>query len=436
MERIAMSQEERDWLHWLKQVRDGMVTQRQAAECMKVTDRWVRELLRRYERIGDLVVVHGLRGRSSNRRIAENIRHKAVRVLRQPDWHDFGPTFASEQLAQRHQILASKETVRAWMMAEGLWRSHPRAVRDVHEWRPRRSAFGELVQWDTSDHDWLEGRGEPVRYLVRMIDDATSRSWGRFVRHDSTRENMGVLWEYLERNGRMVDVYTDHDSMFAVTRRPKETEEEWRAADRLTQLGRALRELGIGWIGAFSPQAKGRVERSFGTDQDRLVKLLRLAKVKSMTGANEFLEKEYWPEWNERFARSLQGVPDLHRPLTPQIDLASTLSHVESRVINNDYTISFAGRRYQIARQDVRAGMKRQNLRVELRLDGTLQARYEGRYVDIAECGPKAPAPPAPPRKPPRRNHNAGGRSCWMEGFWERPAPPIWLAIEESNGRA
>lgn len=436
MERIAMSQEERDWLHWLKQVRDGVVAQRQAAECMKVTDRWVRELLRRSERMGDLVVVHGLRGRSSNRRIAEEIRQKAVRVLRQPDWHDFGPTFASEQLAKRHQILVSKETVRAWMMAEGLWQSHPRAVREVHEWRPRRSAFGELVQWDTSDHDWLEGRGEPVRYLVRMIDDATSRSWGRFVRHDSTRENMGVLWEYLERNGRMVDVYTDHDSMFAVTRRPKETDEEWRAADRLTQLGRALRELGIGWIGAFSPQAKGRVERSFGTDQDRLVKLLRLARVKSMTGANEFLEKEYWPEWNERFARSLQGVTDLHRPLTPHIDLASTLSHVESRVINNDYTISFAGRRYQIARQDVRAGMKRQSLRVELRLDGTLQARYEGRYVDIAECGPKAPAPPAPPRKPPRRDHNAGGRSCWMEGFWERPAPPIWLAIEESNGRA
>ncbi len=292
------------------------------------------------------------------------------------------------------------------------------------------------MQWDTSDHDWLEGRGEPVRYLVRMIDDATSRSWGRFVGHDSTRENMGVLWEYLERNGRMVDVYTDHHSMFAVARRPKETEEQWRAADRLTQLGRALRELGIGWIGALSPQAKGRVERSFGTDQDRLVKLLRLAKVKTMSGGNEFLEKEYWPEWNERFARPLKGMTDLHRPLTADIDLASTLSHVESRVISNDYTVSFAGRRFQIAPQDVRAGTKRQSLRVELRLDGTLKGRYEGRCVDLAECGSKAPALPAPAREPPRKDHNAGGRSGWMEGFWERPAPPIWQAIEESYGHA
>jgi hypothetical protein len=230
MERIAMSREERDWLHWPKQVRDGVVTQRQAAECVKATDRWVRELLRRSERMGDLVVVHGLRGRSSNRRIAEKIRQKAVRVLRQPDWRDFGPTFASEQLAKRRQLLVSEETVRA--------------VRDVHERRPRRSAFGEPVQWDTSDHDWLEGRGEPVRYLVRTIDDATSRSWGRSVRHDSTRENMGVLWEYLERNGHMVDVHTDHDSMFAVTRRPTETEEQWRAADRLTQLGPGRKHTG------------------------------------------------------------------------------------------------------------------------------------------------------------------------------------------------
>jgi hypothetical protein len=108
-----------------------------------------------------------------------------------------------------------------------------------------------LVQWDTSEHDWLEGRG-PVRYLVRMIDDATSWSWGRFVERDATPQNMGVLWEYLERNGRMVDVYTDRDSMFAVPPRPGENPDP----DRLTQLGRALRELGIGSILAQSPQAK------------------------------------------------------------------------------------------------------------------------------------------------------------------------------------
>lgn len=435
MELITMNQQERDWLHWLKQVRDGVMTQRQAAERMKVSDRWVRELLRRYGQLGDRVVIHGLRGQASNRRIAEQIRQEAIEVLRQPDWHDFGPTFASEQLAKRHQIVVSKETLRQWMIAEGLWRNRPRSLKQVHPWRPRRSGHGELVQWDTSTHDWLEGRGEPVRYLVRLIDDATSRSWGRFVWHDGTRENMGVLWEYLERNGRMVDVYTDRHAMFAVARRAKESAQERLEADRLTQMGRALRQLGIGWIGALSPQAKGRVERSFGTDQDRLIKLLRLARVKTMTAANTFLEEEYWPEWNERFAHSLEGVADLHRPLTAQMELASILSHVESRVINNDYTISFSGQRYQIARADVRAGMKRQRIQVELHLDGTLKARYEGRPVEIAECGPKAPAEAAPKRKPPRKDHNRGGKSRWMDDFADKQSPPLWLAIRESNAK-
>jgi hypothetical protein len=433
MERIAMSQKERDWLEWLKRAKDRVITQRQAAEKMGVSDRWVRKLLVEMIREGDRVVVHGLRGRVSNRRIVEATRKQAIEFLRQPEWHDFGPTFASEQLAKRDDIEASKETVRGWMMENGLWKSRPRKLSAVHSWRPRRSGYGELVQWDTSDHDWLEGRGERVRYLVRLVDDATSRSWGRFVWHDGTRENMGVLWEYLEQRGRMVDTYTDRDSMFMVPLRAGETESQRREADRLTQIGRGLRELGIGWIAAYSPQAKGRIERSFGTDQDRLVKQLRLAKVTTMQAANEFLQKEYWPEWNERFARPLTGIVDLHRPLTPEIDLGAALSHVEQRVISNDYTFSFAGRRFQIARQDVKGGMKGQRVRVELRLNGELRARYEGQYVSVGECGAKPPATAKPATKPARKDHNRGGRSIWMDGFFDRPGPELWKAIEVAN---
>ncbi len=376
------------------------------------------------EQRGDGVVVHGLRGRASNRGIADEVRNQALAILAEPDWHDFGPTFASEQLAKRHGIQVSDETLRGWMIGAGMWRS-----------RPRRSCAGELVQWDTSDHDWLEGRGEPVRYLVRLIDDATSRSWGRFVWHDATRDNMGVLWEYLERNGRMLEVYTDRDSMFMVPLRAGESREQRQEADRLTQIGRALRELGIGWIAAYPPQAKGRVERSFGTDQDRLVKLLRLAKIKTMQSANEFPEREYWPEWNQRFAKPLAQVTDLHRPLTAELDVASILSHVESRVIGNDYTISFAGRRYQIARQQTRAGMRHRSLRVAPRLDGSLKARYEGCYVEIAECGPKVQEEPKPPWKPVRKDYNAGGKSRWMHGFFDQKEPALWRAIWDSNAR-
>src|ERR1035437_3368918 len=256
MERIAMSEEERNWLEWLKRAKDGVVTQRQAAAKMGVSDRWVRKLLRRMEADGDDVVVHGLRGRSSNRQIDAQTQERAIVLLKQPEWHDFGPTFASEQLAKRHDIGVSKETVRGWMVAAGLWKSQPRKLGEKHFWRARRSGYGELAQWDTSNHDWLEGRGEVVRYLVKWIDDATSRSGERFVLHDGTRENMGVLWEYVEGNGRMVDLYTDRAGIFMVAPRAGESAQQRQEADRLTQFGRALRELGIGWIPAYSPQAK------------------------------------------------------------------------------------------------------------------------------------------------------------------------------------
>jgi len=428
MERIAMSQEERDKLEWLKRAGDRLISQREAAEKIGVSDRWVRKLLKRMKKQGDAVAVHGLRGRASNRKIAAQTQQRTIELLKQPSWHDFGPTFASEQLAKRHGIEVSDETVRQWMIEGGLWKPGRRRIEEAHYWRPRRTAFGELVQWDTSEHDWLEGRG-PVRYLVRLIDDATSWSWGRFVERDATPFNMAVLWEYLEKNGRMVDVYTDRDSMFAVPPQPGESKDQQREADRLTQLGRALRELGIGSILAYSPQAKGRIERSFLTAQDRLVKDLRLAGVSTMETANAFLEKEYWPEWNTRFARPVQEFPNQHRALTEQLELAAILCHVEQRVIGNDYTFSFAGRRYQIARQQVQAGMRHQQLRVELRLDGELKARYQGSYVNIAECG--GPVLTIQPKtgKPTRKSHNAGGKSCWMDGFFARPSPPLWRAV-------
>src|ERR1700704_6647017 len=212
MERIAMSQQERDELDWLRRAKEGSISQREAAQKMGVSDRWVRTLLKRMSKQGDAVVVHGLRGRPSNRKLSAETQRHALAILKQPDGHDFGPTFAAEQLAKRHQIEVGKETLRGWMIEAGMWKSKSRRLQEVHCWRPRRSAFGELVQWDTSEHDWLEGRG-PVRYLVRMIDDATSWSWGRFVERDATPFNMAVLWEYLEKNGRMV-----HGSRFDVHR--------------------------------------------------------------------------------------------------------------------------------------------------------------------------------------------------------------------------
>ena len=122
----------------------------------------------------------------------ELLQRMALAILKQPDWHDFGPTFAAEQWAKRHQIQVGKETLRGWMSEAGMGTGKSQGPVEVHGWRPRRSGFGELVQWDTSEHDWLEGRG-PVRYLVRMIDEATSGSGGRFVESDATPQNMGAV---------------------------------------------------------------------------------------------------------------------------------------------------------------------------------------------------------------------------------------------------
>jgi len=211
--------------------------------------------------------------------IVRSIETVPIRILSREVYRGFGPTLASEYLSQRHQIHIGREALRKLMIEAGLWRGQQRQPEEIHAWRPRRSSRGEMVQWDTSEHEWLEGRG-PKLYLIHMIDDATSELTARFVEHDSTEENMRLLWSYLERHGRPVSFYTDKASLFhTAEKRRRDRPGELVDAVQMppTQIGRALRELGIAWIAAHSPQAKGRVERSFQTAQDRLVKGLRVA---------------------------------------------------------------------------------------------------------------------------------------------------------------
>jgi len=194
---------------------------------------------------------------------------------------------AAEYLADRHTLNVSKETLRAWMVADGIGKAKKRRVREIHTWRPRRSCHGELVQWDTSEHDWLEGRGEPL-YLIAMIDDATSQAIARFARHDSSLENLRLLQDYLHRWGRPLEFYTDRARLFSSA--PGWNVEQ-KGEPPKTQIGRVLEELGIGWIAAYSPEAKGRQERFLATAQDRLGKGLRKAGVKDLPGANHYLQQ-------------------------------------------------------------------------------------------------------------------------------------------------
>jgi DNA-binding Lrp family transcriptional regulator len=293
-EMLMLSGKDRDRLKVLHEAEKGHLTQKQAGAVLRLSERWVRKLLARLRREGDGGILHRLRGRTSKRRLPEGLRQKMVRLVKR-EYGDFGPTLAAEYLAERHGIQVSKETLRQVLIAAGVWKRKRRRVEEVHVWRARRACWGELVQWDTSEHDWLEGRG-PKLYLLAMIDDATSRALARFAAQDTTQENFRLLASYLERWGRPLQFYTDKDSMFTLNRAPEEAEDEaW--PEVLTQVGRALRELGIGWLPAHSPQAKGRVERFFGTAQDRLVKGLRKAGVRTLEEANRYLEREYLPQW-------------------------------------------------------------------------------------------------------------------------------------------
>lgn len=415
---LLMTQADRDRLVTLKKAKQKLITQREAAAELDVSVRHVKRLISALKKQGDKVVVHGLRGRPSNRRIEESTEQDAVRILSAPVYEGFGPTLAAEYLAGKHGMAVSKETVRQWMMRGKLWRGKKAKVKPVHTWRPRRSRWGELVQWDTSDHDWLEGRGERL-YLIAMIDDATSRLFARFVRHDSTAENMKLLWSYLEKCGRPVAFYTDKASHFQTAEKRKRDEpgvEKDPVEMPPTQIGRALRELGITWIPAHSPQAKGRVERNFGTAQDRLVKGMRVAGVKTLEQANEYLTHDYLVWWEREMTVEPARADNAHRKLEKSHNLAASLSHVETRQVRNDYTLRWDGKLYQIERQAVTAGLRKANVRVEARLDGTMAVRHGERYLPVEECAP-AEKPPAATARPPKKHRSPRTRSTWMDNF-------------------
>jgi transposase len=433
---LLMTQADRDRLVALKKAKKGLITQREAAEELELSIRQVQRLLDGLRQRGDKVVVHGLRGKPSNRRIEEQIEREAVRILSAPVYAGFGPTLAAEYLAKDHGIDVSKETVRRWMMRAKLWRGKKARVRDVHTWRPRRSRFGELVQWDTSDHDWLEGRGERL-YLIAMIDDATSRLFARFVCSDSTEENMRLLWRYVEKFGRPVSFYTDKASLFQTAEKRKRDEpgvEKDPVEMPPTQIGRALRELGITWIAAHSAQAKGRVERNFQTAQDRLVKGMRVAGVKTIEQANQYLTNDYLAWWERELTVEAANPDDAHRPLEKSHHLAASLSHVETRQVRPDYTLRWDGKLYQIERQAITRGLQRANVRVEKRLDGSLAVRHGERYLPVEECAvadkPKAPPKPATKRRPASRRG-----SDWDKNFDLKKGPKVWQAARESGCR-
>ena len=383
-DRIEMSQRERDRLKVMGLVLDGQRLQREAARLLGLSVRQVRRIQRRLEEQGDQAVIHRLRGRASNARKDPAFRREVVDLYRR-DYGDFGPTLAAEKLGQRGWPVAVR-TLREWLLAEDLWKR--KRKRDKHRRRRRRrECFGELVQADGSPHDWLEGRGKRMDLLV-MIDDATSKVMARFYPAETTEGYMDLLARYLRKRGRMVAMYTDRNSIFWGKAKGKKPAK--------TQFTRALGQLGIEWIPAYSPQAKGRVERFNATAQDRLVKELRLAGAGTIDEANAVVDEVFLPWFNRSCTVKPASANNAHRAIHPSMKLAAILSIQETRTVTNDYTIRLDNQFYQIL-PPAYPGLRGGKVIVERRFDGTLHIRFKNHYLKHKALGAATASGALPP---------------------------------------
>jgi transposase-like protein len=368
----------------LNDVSAGRITQSEAALALGCSVRQVRRQLTKLSLGGTTELLHKSIGKPGHNRHHEEVKSEVLRLTKE-DYPDAGPTLLSDLLKERHGILINHETLRQWQAEIGSREIKTMAPRHRRR-RARKAAFGIMEQMDTRAHDWL--RQGINLYLIILVDDATSRLFARLYEHDSTMTNMDILKRYIERHGSPLLLYTDKAGHFRVNMGEK-SEIILNPADKNeTQIERALRECGCKHIHAHSPQAKGRVERAFGTLQDRLEKLFHYDGVKTVEEANEYLETIYIPKHNESFAVAPVASFDSHRP-AGDLNLDAIFSVHVHRVVTNDFTFSMDGRKFQIARENDLRGLPRKKITIEKRLDGSVHARHMGRYLTINELSKK-----------------------------------------------
>ena len=356
----------------------GKITNTEAAAKLRLTVRQVRRLKRKVEKLGESGIRHGNRDRTSNRATDAKTKAEVVAFMQEEKHRDFGPTFAQEQLVKQKHITLSTETIRTILSGEKLWKPKVRRTVGIHrEWRERMALYGELAQFDGSYHDWFENGTEAC--LLAAIDDATGRIHAVFEDNEGVRAVFRFWWTYLERYGLPAALYLDKFSTYKINHKNAEDN-----AGLMTQFGRAMETLGIRVICANSPQAKGRVERSFGTLQDRLVKEMRLAGIRDRASANVFLADVYLPEHSVRFGVSARKEGDAHRPLTDELraQLPSIFSLQSTRHVNNDYTIQFKNQWFQLKATTGVTVYKGDTVTIEERLDDTTHIKLRAAYLE------------------------------------------------------
>jgi transposase len=387
-----MSEKELERAGVLARVQSKQLRISDAAALMRVSDRQGKRLWKRYREQGASGLKHGNAGRRSNRAYGESLRRQVLQLVRRKYGggmgERFGPTLAAEHLQAEDGLAVHAETLRRWMLAEGLW-SRERKRRKHRQRRERKAHFGEMVQMDGSFHEWLEDRG-PEGCLIDLVDDATNTTWAQLGEQETIWAVVDALREWIERHGVPLALYVDWKNLYKRAATPKE---RLRGEEPITQFGRMCAKLGIELIAASSPQAKGRVERQHGTHQDRLVKKLRRRAIASHEAANVYLREEYLPEHNARFARAAVRAEDYHRRAPRAAELDRIFRLQTERTVGNDGVVRYRGRFYQLPGCGQGPAPALSKVWVYEGRQGQITIEYRGRELALAEIA--APAPPA-----------------------------------------
>lgn len=343
---FTMSTKETERISIMDSLIEKRTKQKHAAKQLGISVRQVRRIMKRYKREGKSGLIHKNRGKTGNRGVPIGKKEEIILLVKK-HYSDFGPTLASEKLTEIHNISYSDETVRKIMTEGNIWLPKKKKVKNIHPYRERRACIGELIQLDGSPHRWFEDRGKPCT-LIAFIDDATSRIMdGCFVDYEGTWILFEATRHYLKTHGKPLSFYVDKHSTFKINRQAN-IEEDLKDQQAQSQFARAMDNLGIEFIFANSPEAKGRIERLFETLQDRLVKEMRLSGIKTKEEGTRFFRETYIPKHNAKFAVPPKESANLHRTLLPVDDLGRIFTIQSKRRVSKDLIVRYKNSRYQL----------------------------------------------------------------------------------------
>jgi transposase len=418
-----MSKRELGRVEVLARVRSKQLRVVDASRLLRVSYRQAKRLWKRYREGGAAGLQHRSAGRSSNRAHDEKFRQQVLRRVREKYGgavgERFGPTLAAEHLESEDGLKIPAETLRRWMLAEGLWSRERKRRRHLLR-RERKEHFGEMVQMDGSFHAWLEERG-PRGCLIDLVDDATSTTWAQLGEQETIWAVADALRAWIERYGVPQSVYVDWKNLY---KRPATVKEQLRGEEPVTQFGRMCAALGIEVIAASSPQAKGRVERQHGTHQDRLVKKLRRKEIVSHEAANVYLETEYLVEHNRRFARAAAKPEDYHRRAPRAAELDRIFCLENERTISNDGVVRYQNRWFQLAPQSRHGAPAQDKVLVCEGRHGNITIEYRGRVQRWQEI--PAPAKPSVAEAKPVVERTSEPKPAVAKRKWVPPSNHPW----------